>query len=600
MGTSQKLMELVTWTEVNVLQPLTALQEENKAVSKEYLDKGELQLRILQRAELFTQDCYKRLVSVMAAQGLVSPLVTEDAATGTSSSSSSSSSLDAVTHDSRTRSSSNASTTSNTNLDSPTLASPSSTTSASSVSSTSSSAVESDELNGDQDALSKDVWLADMRYRISVDRLYTVQGITMRELGDVFRKFKETEARRRATIKALMDEFMLQRSQHWQQLPSLVNTGRAKLNPPTPQQKQGGRGGQKAAAAAAGTGAAVGGVVVDEETSLSVQRLLKEKAQYFAEAFNKDAVYLATNQVEASSGAPPSMSQGQVITVSAPDHVEVSDLSALQHLTKPLDSSLFIKGGIFMRKLSGVIERWRRCMILLSGNGYIHIYDIFDNEEVIPSDDLHGAFNIMVQKKLGGVSELSASLDGKDLMLESAFFVPSHSINLSLSVIEGRPPKDGKGSFVLEVTETVRHVSIAAKIKGGFKSHSERHFQFRPVEKKVAGGGLSIFKSLTQKNKDISVEAENQKSDEETMVDWTVLLKKKVKQLRPTPPPVHVATIEEGTETEGSAAGGDDRASETAATVGSDDGHHQDEEHENDAAHDEDKADTADEDADLA
>jgi hypothetical protein len=74
----------------------------------------------------------------------------------------------------------------------------------------------------EQEALARDLWLADARYRVAVVRLMKCRQRVTKQLGTIFTRVKALEARRRQVLRATIDAFLRRRIELWNQMPALA------------------------------------------------------------------------------------------------------------------------------------------------------------------------------------------------------------------------------------------------------------------------------------------------------------------------------------------------------------------------------------------
>ena len=269
--------------------------------------------------------------------------------------------------------------------------------------------------NGDQAADSaafvdncSDVWVQEMRYRMSVAFLSTAWEKSSKELASLFGTLKSTECSRRFRLRELLIAFVNRQERLWMSLPSILAPVMKDLvDRPLDRESIEGE--------------------VQTNIRVRAQGLQKEEAK---------AKKLAGNKEEAGPGLKG-----------------VDPTKGNYNLTSPLVSDLLVKANVIEKKSSGMMSSWKTTLAIVTADSFLHLFEVPSSAKLGSGSAPEVAFHALVPPvEVPNADTAKTHVTGKGVKDWFKMLSPSMSLALPNCTITF---KDEDETCVFEIAEKV-------------------------------------------------------------------------------------------------------------------------------------------------
>jgi len=269
----------------------------------------------------------------------------------------------------------------------------------------------------------RDVWVADMRYRMAVAFLSACWEKCQGTLAQIFLRMKVDECARRGALQEALSAFLRLQRHLWEELPRAFAEGvpGGALCPPNKEE-------------------------VEQEVDAAIRRRAREIKAAGGDTWE---------------GGDAGLPKGPVTTAPSPDEFSSEDRSI--ELDSPLTSILLGRARVVERR-GGKLGVWRASLAIVTTDSYLHVFDVPYFTRVKKGSATEVAFHSLVpsleiptEKSVGGARRARPAKAPRRAW--HALLSPTHSVYLPNCEVEYRP-KLGVAAF--EVVETVPSASVAA------------------------------------------------------------------------------------------------------------------------------------------
>ena len=268
--------------------------------------------------------------------------------------------------------------------------------------------------NGDQSESAafvdncSDVWVQEMRYRMSVAFLSTAWEKSSKELASLFGTLKSTECSRRFRLRELLIAFLNRQERLWMSLPSILTPVMKDLvDKPLDRESIEGE--------------------VQTNIRVRAQGLQKEEAKAKKLAGNKDD--------------------------SGPGLKGIDPTKGNYNLTSPLVSDLLVKANVIEKKSSGMMSSWKTTLAIVTADSFLHLFEIPSSAKLGSGSAPEVAFHSLVPPvEVPNADTAKTHVTGKVVKDWFKMLHPSMSLALPNCTITF---KDEDETCVFEISEKV-------------------------------------------------------------------------------------------------------------------------------------------------
>lgn len=309
--------------------------------------------------------------------------------------------------------------------------------------------------NGDQAAEfvenCSDVWVQEMRYRMSVAFLSTAWEKSSKELASLFGTLKSTECSRRFRLRELLIAFVNRQERLWMSLPSILAPVMKDLvDRPLDRESIEGE--------------------VQTNIRVRAQGLQKEEAK---------AKKLAGNKEEAGPGLKG-----------------VDPTKGNYNLTSPLVSDLLVKANVIEKKSSGMMSSWKTTLAIVTADSFLHLFEVPSSAKLGSGSAPEVAFHALVPPvEVPNADTAKTHVTGKGVKDWFKMLSPSMSLALPNCTITF---KDEDETCVFEIAEKVPSSgasSVASSMMMMSKKTTTRKVSLRTLSNEQSKEWIAAMKA---------------------------------------------------------------------------------------------------------
>jgi hypothetical protein len=262
-----------------------------------------------------------------------------------------------------------------------------------------------------------DVWVEEMRYRMSVAFLSTAWEKSSKELASLFGTLKSTECSRRFRLRELLIAFVNRQERLWMSLPSIL----------TPVMKD-----------------LVDKPLDRESIEAEVQTNIRVRAQGLQKEEAK-AKKLAGNTEDAGPGLKG-----------------IDSTKGNYNLTSPLVSELLVKANVIEKKSSSMMSSWKTTLAVVTADSFLHLFEIPSSAKLSNGSAPEVAFHALVPPvEVPNADTANTHVTGKALKDWFKTLHPTMSLALPNCTIIF---KDEEDTCVFEINEKIPSSAASSKL----------------------------------------------------------------------------------------------------------------------------------------
>jgi len=291
---------------------------------------------------------------------------------------------------------------------------------------------------------SKDVWIAEMHYRMSVAFLSACWEKCSSELSKLFSSMKEIECTRRFRLREILLTFLERQERLWLGLPSVL----------TPVLK---------------------GLTDKPMDRSSIENDVQSSIRLRAQNLQREDV-----ERKSKGGHGP-----------GPGLAGVDPGDGNFELTSPLMSDLLFKAKVIEKKGHGMMTSWKTTLAVVTADSFLHLFDMPTTVKFHSGSAPEVAFHALLPPVIVPTKETIAKHGYPKISVPKAWcqnLTPTESIVLPNSTISFQ---DEKGNSAFEITETVFNSGTARK----FFTTSTKKMYLRTVTREETIDWIAALKA---------------------------------------------------------------------------------------------------------